>query len=259
MSVVFTPTEDTRQLAIRVDEEEYLLSDIAVDADHVEIDATDPQNPVMLADKVAGWDGKVSTISVNSGTPIAPTAGNVNIVIPESGHKIKANDGSTDMTQRSGLQFVNASVADDSTNNKTVVTIPIASGVTNGLTKKFYGTTAEVEAAIAAGTITEDTVVYISDDNSGSGDGGHVIINGAGVEMDQEAGLQFNTGFSVTDDSTNDKTVINLVPASNTVLGGVKVDNNTITIDNNGVISGANQLPLSVDNNGRLCITYETS
>lgn len=165
MSVRFTPTEDTRQLAIRVDEEEYLLSNIAVDADHVEIDATDPQNPVTLTDKVAGWDDKVSTISVNSGTPIAPTAGNVNIVIPESGHKIKANDGSTDMTQRSGLQFVNANIEDDSTNNKTVVTIPIASGIAPGLVKEFYGTTAEVEAAISAGTITEGTVVYISDDN----------------------------------------------------------------------------------------------
>ena len=68
-------------------------------------------------------------------------------------------------------------------------------------------------------------------------------------------------GYILIGDTTIDLSnyVTKTDKATTSALGLVKPDGTTITIDNNGVISGTNQLPLSVDNNGRLCITYETS
>ena len=59
---------------------------------------------------------------------------------------------------------------------------------------------------------------------------GHTIINSSGSEMTQRSALKF-IGANVSDDPTNDQTIVDI---------------------------GAAAL-FSVDNNGRLCITYQTT
>lgn len=46
----------------------------------------------------------------------------------------------------------------------------------------------------------------------GGGSGGHTIINGSGSDMTQRSGLQFKNATSVTDDSVNDKTIVQVLP-----------------------------------------------
>lgn len=65
------------------------------------------------------------------------------------------------------------------------------------------GTTGQVLAK-ASGTDYDTEWV-----NASGGSGGHTIINDAGTSMTQRAGLQFED-MNVTDDSTNDKTVVTL-------------------------------------------------
>lgn len=66
-------------------------------------------------------------------------------------------------------------------------------GTTGQVLKKVSGTDYDTEWA----------------NESGGGSGGHTIINSAGTDMTQRAGLQFE-GMGVTDDSVNDKTVVTL-------------------------------------------------
>lgn len=48
----------------------------------------------------------------------------------------------------------------------------------------------------------------------GGGSGGHTIIDTNGSDMPQESGLQFTGGVSVSDDSVNGKTVVNITGGS---------------------------------------------
>lgn len=74
----------------------------------------------------------------------------------------------------------------------------------------WSGTQAEYNAAVQADKIQPGTIVTITDASpSPSGGGGHTIINSSGTSMTQRAGLQFS-GATVTDDSTNDKTIVDL-------------------------------------------------
>ena len=41
---------------------------------------------------------------------------------------------------------------------------------------------------------------------------GHTIIDGSGSSMTQRSGLQFQNATSVTDDSVNDKTIVQVLP-----------------------------------------------
>ena len=41
---------------------------------------------------------------------------------------------------------------------------------------------------------------------------GHTIIDGSGSSMTQRSGLQFQNATSVTDDSDNDKTIVQVLP-----------------------------------------------
>ena len=41
---------------------------------------------------------------------------------------------------------------------------------------------------------------------------GHTIIDGSGSDMTQRSGLQFQNATSVTDDSVNDKTIVQVLP-----------------------------------------------
>lgn len=58
------------------------------------------------------------------------------------------------------------------------------------------------------------TNMDIIDENmgGGSGGGGHVIIDENGIEVAQEPNMQFTGKVEVTDDSTNEKTVVEVLP-----------------------------------------------
>lgn len=120
----------------------------------------------------------------------------------------------------------------------------------NGTIKsnEFYGTLSEVQAAIQAGTITENTTVYINNDSSTESGGGHIIVNSSGTEMTQEDKLKF-LNLDVTDDSTNGVTVVSAPIAESNKLGLVKPDGTTISIDANGVISSVVINPIADDVN----------
>lgn len=51
----------------------------------------------------------------------------------------------------------------------------------------------------------------------GGGTPGHTILNSSGTELDQRANLQF-VGATVTDDSTNDKTVVTMPSVPTTTV-----------------------------------------
>lgn len=55
-----------------------------------------------------------------------------------------------------------------------------------------------------------DNMDIIDANLGGGGGGGHTIIDPNGSNMAQRAGLQFTGSCSVTDDSVNDKTVVNI-------------------------------------------------
>jgi len=84
------------------------------------------------------------------------------------GHTI-IDDAGQDMTARDGLQFVGATVTDDSTNNKTVVTIPngghtIVDGNGNDMTKRddlqFVGMSVTDDAVNGRTVVTLDPSIY---------------------------------------------------------------------------------------------------
>ena len=50
------------------------------------------------------------------------------------------------------------------------------------------------------------------DNDVGGSTQGHTIIDGSGSSMTQRSGLQFQNATSVTDDSVNDKTIVQVLP-----------------------------------------------
>jgi len=68
----------------------------------------------------------------------------------------------------------------------------------------------------------------------GGGTGGHTIIDENGTSMTARAGLQFIGGANVSDDSTNNKTVVDLASA-----GGI----DGVFIDTDNVIQSATSIP----------------
>lgn len=138
------------------------------------------------------------------------------------GHTIE-NASGTDMTDRSNLQFKGATtVSDDSENDRTVVETPIMpsgdmseiisplpgpanapelndnsdvsiSSPTNGQVLKYNSTTSKWEN---------------DDESGGGGTGGHTIEDDTGTSMTARAGLQFKGLAETSDDSANDRTVV---------------------------------------------------
>ena len=74
---------------------------------------------------------------------------------------------------------------------------------------------------------------FINADESG-GAGGHTIIDENGTSMTARAGLQFIGGANVEDDSTNDKTIVDLASA-----GGI----DGVFVDTENVIQSATSIP----------------
>ena len=57
-----------------------------------------------------------------------------------------------------------------------------------------------------------DDNMDILDNAVGGSTQGHTIIDGSGSSMTQRSGLQFKNVTSVTDDSVNDKTIVQVLP-----------------------------------------------
>lgn len=77
---------------------------------------------------------------------------------------------------------------------------------------------------------TKWTSVVVTDEmgSGGGGTGGHTIIDENGTSMSARAGLQFVGGANVSDDSTNNKTIVDLASAGG--IDGVFIDaENVIT------------------------------
>lgn len=70
----------------------------------------------------------------------------------------------------------------------------------------------------------------------GGGSGGHTIIDENGNSLPQESGLQFTGGVTVTDDSVNGKTVVDISGGGGNVYGAFIDTNRIIT---SGTYSGA--------------------
>ena len=103
--------------------------------------------------------------------------------------------------------------------------------------------------------------------NSGGGGGGHEIVNSEGDTMPTRNGLQFTGGVTVSDDSTNDRTVIELpiemlgastlTPGTHGLVPAPSAGDENKFLKGDGTWSDAgNDVNLSVVN-GKVCITYE--
>ena len=147
------------------------------------------------------------------------------------GHVISDKSG-TDMTQRNGLQFAGyLETTDDSANGRTVV-----SDAPNTVTydtwvdmtpqqksgKKWLITNAPGTPVNNLQPKTLDTPVVVDGQTqttvqsalsalaaSGGGGGGHTIEDSTGTAMTQRTNLKF-TGATVTDDSTNNATIVSI-------------------------------------------------
>ena len=76
----------------------------------------------------------------------------------------------------------------------------------------------------------------ILDNGGGGGSGGHTIVNPSGTDMPAEGKLQFTGGVTVTDDSVNGKTVVDISGGGGNVYGAFIDTNRVIT---SGTYSGA--------------------
>ena len=69
----------------------------------------------------------------------------------------------------------------------------------------------------------------ILDNGGGGGSGGHTIVNPSGTDMPAEGKLQFTGGVTVTDDSVNGKTVVDISGGGGNVYGAFIDTNHLIT------------------------------
>ena len=75
---------------------------------------------------------------------------------------------------------------------------------------------------------TKWTTVYVTDEmgSGGGGTGGHTIVDENGTSMTARAGLQFVGGANVSDDPTNNKTIVDVASASG--IDGVFIDTSNV-------------------------------
>ena len=96
-------------------------------------------------------------------------------------------------------------------------------------TKTFVGTKAEWDNLTAAQKAKFDTVSITDDSGLPNAIPGHEILDDAGTAvMPQRTNLHF-PGFEVTDDSTNDITIVNEVPY--TAGEGIDITNKEVSVD----------------------------
>ena len=75
------------------------------------------------------------------------------------------------------------------------------------------------------------TTVIINGQAGGGGSGGHIIEDAAGTDLAQRANLQF-TGATVTDDATNDRTVVAITGGSALNVFHSQTNRNNLTTSN---------------------------
>ena len=80
----------------------------------------------------------------------------------------------------------------------------------------------------------------ILDNGGGGGSGGHTIVNPSGTDMPAEGKLQFTGGVTVTDDSVNGKTVVDISGGGGNVYGAF-IDTNRVLATYNS--SGGSAIP----------------
>lgn len=122
------------------------------------------------------------------------------------------------------VQFANQNIADeyDSTSTYAVDDYVIYESV---LYKCIASTTGTFDS-------TKWTSVVVTDEmgsGGGGGTGGHTIIDENGNSMTARAGLQFVGGANVSDDSTNNKTIVDLASAGG--IDGVFIDTGNVIKD----------------------------
>jgi len=135
---------------------------------------TDPILNFGIPQGVAGQNGQDGQDGVSPEVTIGTITG---------GHSVTITDADHPTGQTFNVM--------DGTNGQDGHGVPTG-GTTGQVLKKASGTDYDTEWA-----------------NESGGSGGHTIINDAGTSMTQRAGLQFKD-MGVTDDSTNDKTVVTL-------------------------------------------------
>ena len=139
--------------------------------------ATDPVLNFGIPQGIAGQDGQDGQDGADGQDGVSPE---VTITTITGGHEVTITDADHPAGQSFNVM--------DGQDGAAGVGVP-AGGTTSQVLKKKSGTDFDTEWA------------------NESGGGGHTIINSSGASMTQRAGLQFE-GMGVTDDSTNDKTVV---------------------------------------------------
>ena len=94
--------------------------------------------------------------------------------------------------------------------------------------KDFVGTQDEWDALTAAQKAKFDQINITDDFDEPSEHPGHAILNGSGTLMPQRSNLKAS-GFTVTDDSVGDATVITEIPY--TAGRGIEIDNKEVAVD----------------------------
>lgn len=92
----------------------------------------------------------------------------------------------------------------------------------------------------------------ILDNGGGGGSGGHTIVNPSGTDMPAEGKLQFTGGVTVTDDSVNGKTVVDISGGGGNVYGAF-IDTNRI-IKSVTTISGNTTVTYTATEDCYVCI-----
>ena len=179
---------------------------------------TDPILNFGIPQGAAGQNGADGQDGTDGQDGVSPE---VTIATITGGHTVTI----TDVDHPTGQSFnvmdgVDGQDGQDGQDGAPGVGVPTG-GTTGQVLKKASGTDYDTEWA----------------NESGGGSGGHTIINSAGTNMTQRTGLQF-VGADVTDDSTNDKTIVTTIPQSMIgdawasgqayVVGDYRIDGNVL-------------------------------
>jgi len=105
-------------------------------------------------------------------------------------------------------------------------------GLSNYDDTAISGRVSDIEEVVPSSASTSNMLATMAD-VGGGGTGGHTIEDSSGVDMTARANLQF-VGATVTDDSTNDRTVVTVNTASKADKVSGATNGNLASLDNNG-------------------------
>lgn len=147
-----------------------------------------------------------------------------NIIYPatEASAVFISGGGSSYTTLSSAMASINSKL-DDFDGESQVESLPVASASNVGEIHQYIGTTSgDYIHGYFYECVYNDGVYSWVNRPVQNDSTGHTVVNPSGTEMTQRSKLQFSTGFTATDDSTNDKTVVtvNAMSGASSVLGG---------------------------------------